>query len=1147
MNTNTNLLSEKIVLNDIVANYCYRLLLGVAEQQNAHQQNLLLVDLGSIYSILLKELTRNETQFFPNSYTRSVFVLDNYQIPRPLSAPLKKLYVLTTRLSRQRIDYKRLGKNDFLFCLKGLSRFIQYLSHLDPPQNLEQFYAELPDSYPDYALAGEQHNINPSQLVPVLQVVVIEKGVLEETNPSAAMEDGARPKPPEFRLKAFDNNHEPIVLLIKGAEWVYLHKLIWKYARLALADMQYLPKQSEQTPHYQTTPNTLITLEPDYLYDASVVAECRLRKQETPLWYMCRRFYASETNYFFLRGALVNDYLDQVLMGQKADAAEIFNRLLQRNPTYSLIIDEQDRQKLLEEVKSHFLVLQNKFVRAYIDHDLSLEPTFISEIYGLRGRLDLMVAYDEQPNRRDVIELKTSKDPKKAEYKLIAEKDLLQATCYNLLLDSVYPNRNGTSAILYSAADLNDNPLRNAPNDAYTKQRFMQLRNKLARLDYVLCQQPETVLQAIHLVHFKNAGLWNNQENNITHFSQLLQNANDYEKAYFYAFVRFVACEQRAARIGANHERSGGGFAGLWNSSAAEKEREYKLLAYLTYQKTIKHSLGHDLYFDKTPQQTAEIVTFRVGDFVLLYPQEPDGTLKPTQHQIVKATIKELGKNHVILSPINQYLAVSFFEKHNYWAVESEIVETGFDSMLVSLRQFLELPAYKKQLLLGQREPQFEEVDPYFSPQLKYQQNLVLNRALAAKDYFLLQGPPGTGKTKVMLKTLVERLLADPKERIVLLAFTNRAVDEMCESLSMIEPQILFLRLGHGATTEHKHALLAHYAHGHSIPEIRQKIGECRVYVATVLTWQRNTELHNRLAFTTAIIDEASQLLEPQIIGIVGQVKRFILIGDEKQLPAVVAQTDQPIVPDDPLLAELGINNLCNALFERLLLNCQAKGWTQAYGMLCDQGRMHHRIEQFPNKYYYGGKLLPLSEWQTDEHSELHDQSPENLNKMGYQWLPVLQKSRLLFINTPTENRKNANRFEADLAAQIAQELAVFYGDALTDDSIGIITPYRAQIAEIRHQLTDELLEFISVDTVERYQGSQRRVIILSLAVNHVHQLNKLHVLNHDGTVDKKLNVALTRAKAHLIVIGNSEVLQQSPIYKVLIDHFKTEGLFLEP
>jgi DNA replication ATP-dependent helicase Dna2 len=107
--------------------------------------------------------------------------------------------------------------------------------------------------------------------------------------------------------------------------------------------------------------------------------------------------------------------------------------------------------------------------------------------------------------------------------------------------------------------------------------------------------------------------------------------------------------------------------------------------------------------------------------------------------------------------------------------------------------------------------------------------------------------------------------------------------------------------------------------------------------------------------------------------------------------------------------------------------------------------------------------------------------------------------------------------------------------------SIGIITPYRAQIAQIQSTLKAKQLDVtkITVDTVERYQGA-RDIILISLCTNDVSQLSSLISLSEEG-VDRKLNVALTRARKHLIVIGNVEILSQSEIYKWFIDEYRIE------
>ena len=108
--------------------------------------------------------------------------------------------------------------------------------------------------------------------------------------------------------------------------------------------------------------------------------------------------------------------------------------------------------------------------------------------------------------------------------------------------------------------------------------------------------------------------------------------------------------------------------------------------------------------------------------------------------------------------------------------------------------------------------------------------------------------------------------------------------------------------------------------------------------------------------------------------------------------------------------------------------------------------------------------------------------------------------------------------------------------------SIGVITPYRAQIAQIQAALQSRNFDVskITIDTVERYQGGARDVILLSLCTNEASQLSSLVSLSEEG-VDRKLNVALTRARRQLVVVGNAEILRGSEIYRKFIDAYKVD------
>ena len=179
------------------------------------------------------------------------------------------------------------------------------------------------------------------------------------------------------------------------------------------------------------------------------------------------------------------------------------------------------------------------------------------------------------------------------------------------------------------------------------------------------------------------------------------------------------------------------------------------------------------------------------------------------------------------------------------------------------------------------------------------------------------------------------------------------------------------------------------------------------------------------------------------------------------------------------------------------------------------------------------------------------------LNFVSYDAQDPLQKliatKRLVFIpsqKSESDNNKT-NSHEARTAVKLVENIYALYqrNDLLfeSDKSIGIIAPYRSQIALIRrglHQLNIGPLDKIMIDTVERFQGSQRDIIIYSFSVNYIYQLNFLaRNMEDEGVlIDRKLNVALTRARKQLFITGNPTILSNNPIYRRLIEFVSSAG-----
>ena len=400
----------------------------------------------------------------------------------------------------------------------------------------------------------------------------------------------------------------------------------------------------------------------------------------------------------------------------------------------------------------------------------------------------------------------------------------------------------------------------------------------------------------------------------------------------------------------------------------------------------------------------------------------------------------------------------------------------------------------------------------------------------------LLVGPPGTGKTSCALKKMVETFYKEEGAQILLLSYTNRAVDEICKALSSIRPEVDFIRVGSELSCDENyrdHLIENELATCMRRTEVCERINRCRILVGTVASISGKPELFRLKHFDVAIVDEATQILEPQLLGILcakGEngkegVGKFILIGDHKQLPAVVLQNTEQSEVYDEALSAVGLKNLKDSLFERLYRTArQHTDAHRTYDMLCRQGRMHPEVALFANQAFYEGRLLPVG-----LPHQLEDSG--NINRLSF--YPSQPE--------PMGSSAKTNHSEAKIAARLAATVYKEHSEAFdASRTLGIITPYRSQIALVKKEIEAlgiPELNQILIDTVERFQGSERDVIIYSFCVNYPYQLKFLsNLTEEDGIlIDRKLNVALTRARKQMLLTGVPTLLERNPLYKSLL------------
>jgi DNA replication ATP-dependent helicase Dna2 len=260
--------------------------------------------------------------------------------------------------------------------------------------------------------------------------------------------------------------------------------------------------------------------------------------------------------------------------------------------------------------------------------------------------------------------------------------------------------------------------------------------------------------------------------------------------------------------------------------------------------------------------------------------------------------------------------------------------------------------------------------------------------------------------------------------------------------------------------------------------------------------------------------------------------KKTILIGDHMQLPAVSVQPENlgKIKSDHEWGQRIGLTDMSMSYFERLYRLYQSRGWHQLIGILSEQGRMHVDIMRFANQHVYHGQLQLVDDVRQRvalSHSLPGTSAP-------------LFRERLIFVpsvSTLEETYLKTNQDEARIVIDLISRWNARIREYNLGWSIGVITPFRAQIAAITYlaHLQNIDLSHVTIDTVERYQGGARDIIIMSSTVNSRQTLSRITSVNADG-VDRKLNVAVTRARQQFILIGTEKILKTEAAYKALIE-----------
>ncbi|MFV2044050.1 MAG: AAA domain-containing protein [Anaerolineales bacterium] len=375
---------------------------------------------------------------------------------------------------------------------------------------------------------------------------------------------------------------------------------------------------------------------------------------------------------------------------------------------------------------------------------------------------------------------------------------------------------------------------------------------------------------------------------------------------------------------------------------------------------------------------------------------------------------------------------------------------------------------------------------------LDWSQSEALALAYGTDSVYLIQGPPGTGKTRVLAH--LAELLAEEGERVLVTTFTHRAINNALNLLTDVAPLTPAIKIGHPSRTDDLNVEC--YGNFDSSPMAAMSGG----YVIGATPFATRTQRLSGVEFDTVIFDEASQITVPLAVMAMLSAKKYIFIGDQKQLPPVLVSNPPGEAFQHSIFGELTDHGFDTMLRETYRLNDVLVEW--------------------PNQQFYSGQLRPVEWVATRRISYPHKPT---------RFMDALRPDRpKIFLDMGHRNTTTRSVIEANIIVDLIVTL-VDCGVAAKE--IGIVTPFRAQAREIRTLLSlavknERARRDIVIDTVERMQGQERDLIILSLTTS-----NPSFAL---GLADfffqpERLNVAVTRARSKLIIVGSTHLFHAKP------------------
>ncbi|MFC4245567.1 AAA domain-containing protein [Natribaculum luteum] len=823
---------------------------------------------------------------------------------------------------------------------------------------------------------------------------------------------------------------------------------------------------------YATTGDSYVVVEPDYLVNVTDVRNW----VECPRLYYLNKLSGVPLNYPVVKGTLVHEVFGDLLRGRDLEAA-IDERIDERGLELGLL--GESPESVAEDVRQNAAAIEGWLEQGRLPEaedgsapNVDLEGAFapgasnwrseqmlISETFGIKGRADAV-------RRGAPVELKTGKNLRKEP----RFKDKVQAACYALLLEE-HGDPVDTGTLLYtknSALDRDEETGDLTPAKEFSMgdgllKYVLRLRNEIAAMESkgTVPTGHEADAKCEYCFERDTCMVVSGRLDQESKAGAIGQSIPADELEYFERFYRAIEEERHEV-----HRE----YAKLWEQDAQERADDDRALIDLEFLG--KRELEGGRWELRARRKTAATSKLREGDLVLA----SDG--HPVRGDAELARIERLEREIVLTA--DEPVEVTRLDVY-----PSELTT---DRLLVALHDaLLKGDDRRKDVLFGRADPEFEPIEETFIDNNDAQDEAV-RKAVGADDVALIHGPPGTGKTYTIARAV--RAMVERGERVLLSAFTNRAVDNVLEAL-LEQGFDDFVRIG---TESGVRADMQPYRleRAGDPDERLAELEGAQVVAATTATC--GSRVMKEQSFDVALVDEAAQLTQPGTYAAINLADRFVLVGDHEQLPPVVR-------------AE---NDLSESLFERLV-DCHP----EAGVMLDRQYRMNQRIQAFASREFYDGQLRPAT-------PTVAARTLDDLEGVSRDALPEYLRDPVTFVDVPGDGSQYTDAEEAETVAGLIE---TYEAAGLDRSEIGVIAPFRAQVSEIGRHVPDD----VAVDTVDRFQGSSEEVIVVSFVASG----------DLEGPIFedyRRINVALTRPKRALVLVGDASALEGDSVYRRMLE-----------